>query len=382
MSAPSFGLTEADFLSKYRIDSTTFARCGIKWDELVAIAQHHCENYVVLMPVANYATERLRQLSDVHTLRLRIKDPEHLIEKIIRKNPDRSVPICRDNYENEVTDLIGIRALHLFKDQWKPIHDFVLNDWDTHEQPTAYVRAGDSPKFVEQLKESGCKVEEHAYGYRSVHYVIKASPGKRVHLIELQVRTVFEEGWSEIDHLVRYPNHSKEPLLKEFLVLFNTLAGNADEMGSYIKNLHLSLQHDAVKVEQLSHELKTKEADLAKTSEELKKAVASLNISENEKGDLQKQISKLTAKEHATIVMRQRPLDFMTIISSYGASSVIGIAASKDWPDMKDFKEGKGDETTFCTKCGTLFHDDSPTSFAPLSEERTPKACPTCRAKK
>ena len=61
-------------------------------------------------------------------------------------------------------------------------------------------------------------MEKHHFGYRSVHYLLKSLPGKRVHIAELQVRTLFEEGWSEIDHQVRYPRLSRDPRLEAFLV--------------------------------------------------------------------------------------------------------------------------------------------------------------------
>ena len=30
-----------------------------------------------------------------------------------------------DNYKNEMNDLIGIRVIHIFKDQWQDIHEFI-----------------------------------------------------------------------------------------------------------------------------------------------------------------------------------------------------------------------------------------------------------------
>ena len=296
MSFPKPTWNQASFFRKYRIDPKRFSACGVKWEELSAIAKDHCEKQTVLLPVAHHVSERLRILPDVHSLRVRIKDPEHLIEKIIREVSERKRPITVENYQDEITDLIGIRALHLFKDQWKPIHDFLTKNWNTHGRPTAYLRQGDSEKLAELLNESGCNVQYHDFGYRSVHYLLKVEAGQHLRIIELQVRTVFEEGWSEIDHLIRYPNHSKDQRLEEFLVLFNTLAGNADEMGSFIKNLSCSLHHDAVRIKETKQQLKDKKKDLQKSEETLKKAVARLNNSQREKTDLETRINELTAK--------------------------------------------------------------------------------------
>jgi len=36
-----------------------------------------------------------------------------------------------------------------------------------------------------------------------VHYLLVMQPTKQRYLCELQVRTIFEEGWSEVDHRIR-----------------------------------------------------------------------------------------------------------------------------------------------------------------------------------
>ena len=58
---------------------------------------------------------------------------------------------------------------------------------------------------------------------------------------EMQVRTVFEEAWSEIDHIIRYPYDVNNPILNEYLSIFNRIVGSADEMGTFIKNLKIQL---------------------------------------------------------------------------------------------------------------------------------------------
>lgn len=60
----------------------------------------------------------LQQVNEVHSVRWRIKQPEHLMAKIIRKRnngAEKYNKISVDNYQKIVTDLIGIRVLHLFK---------------------------------------------------------------------------------------------------------------------------------------------------------------------------------------------------------------------------------------------------------------------------
>jgi hypothetical protein len=48
-----------------------------------------------------------------------------------------------NNYKDEINDLIGIRVIHIFKDQWQEIHEFIVNTWKVIEI-TANVRDGDN----------------------------------------------------------------------------------------------------------------------------------------------------------------------------------------------------------------------------------------------
>ena len=84
-------------------------------------------------------------------------------------------------------------------------------------------------------------MKEHSDGYRSIHYITKTNFTKATVRCELQVRTIFEEGWSEIDHKVRYPDFTDDPLIRDFLHVFNRLSGAADEMGTFVNRLATDL---------------------------------------------------------------------------------------------------------------------------------------------
>lgn len=55
--------------------------------------------------------------------------------------------------------------------------------------------------------------------------------------MEIQGRTLFEEGWSEIDHDIVYPYFKDDEMLKDFSTLLNRLSGMADEMSSYFRRM-------------------------------------------------------------------------------------------------------------------------------------------------
>jgi putative GTP pyrophosphokinase len=240
----TFEISLADFLTKNRMSSELWERANISWDSLCLIATDHLARQTELSETAELCARVMQKLPKVHSVRWRVKNAEHLLEKIIRKRAaggdnNKYLAISLENYHEIVTDLVGLRALHLFKDECFEI-DTALRDSFAllqDEQPVAYVRAGDPPELIQRFEEAGHKVQQHAAGYRSVHYVVVSRPLHRQVAVEFQVRTIFEEGWSEIDHRIRYPNFSSDPQIAYFLRILNGLAGSADEMGSFVCGL-------------------------------------------------------------------------------------------------------------------------------------------------
>lgn len=228
------------FLDRNRIDKETWEKCGLEWDDLVAIAQDHELNKPHLLQTAEFFAKIIQGFNLVHSVRWRVKDTDHLLEKIIRKTAEGSEKykeISSSNYWEIITDLVGIRALHLFKDDVYGIDKLLRATWNPIENPIAYIRTGDPESLTNGFIDCGIEVKNHRSGYRSVHYVFASQPTKRKIIAEVQVRTIFEEGWSEIDHRIRYPNFSQNQLVGYFLTIFNRLAGSADEMGDFVKGL-------------------------------------------------------------------------------------------------------------------------------------------------
>jgi ppGpp synthetase/RelA/SpoT-type nucleotidyltranferase len=231
----------ADFLSNYGIKPECWDAAKIKRDDLLEIEADFISKSAEFTNSANYFANAVQALDRVHSVRWRIKDPKHLIEKIVRKRAsgiEKYLDISPVNYHEVVTDLIGVRAIHLFKEDLLPINNEIRSRWNLAERPIIYIREGD----VEGMTQSpDFSIEKHALGYRSAHYLIESSPSKQKVTAELQIRTIFEEGWSEIDHSLRYPNHSDNSDIKSILTIFNRMAGSADEIASFTLRLSRSL---------------------------------------------------------------------------------------------------------------------------------------------
>lgn len=241
MSLPPFVgyiniMTKEKFYHSYlrcQEDRILADRC---WDELEVILDDYRRIKPMLETTGQAVVNSLLACPHIHSINYRIKDEDHLLEKIIRRmktNPSES--ITRENYRNRITDLIGIRALHIFKEDWNGIHDFIIGGWDQAEKPTAYVRHGDADRILQYYRDKDCGVQEHKYGYRSVHYQLLTSPNNQTYQVEVQVRTLFEEAWGEIDHRVRYPYTLDNERMLRLSSILNQLSGNADELASFMR---------------------------------------------------------------------------------------------------------------------------------------------------
>ncbi|OXI88549.1 hypothetical protein CFB50_08605 [Burkholderia sp. AU33423] len=230
--------TESEFRQQNNIPDGQWEVAKIDWKTLLAIGRHHESQKNSLTRAVEAMARDLQSIDLVHSVRFRIKDTDHLLAKIIRKRVEGSekyADISVENYQTKITDLVGVRALHLFKEDLFRINQSILETWELEETPpVAYVRDGDQK---EKLEEAGFDVQSRTAHYRSVHYIISTSPRRKKILAELQVRTIFEEGWAEIDHTVKYPAYSNDESIAEFLGIFNRLAGAADEMGSFVRRM-------------------------------------------------------------------------------------------------------------------------------------------------
>lgn len=229
-------LAQDEFFENYNINLDDFKSTGLMFSDLITIQTDYDSKFQMYDDAGAGLVRILLRFESVHSVKYRIKNSEHLIEKIIRKSiADKSFKINISNYQEKIQDLIGIRIMHLFKSDWLSIHNKLTNTFKIMQKPEANLRKGD---FDVHFKDNGCKIKIHKAGYRSVHYLVKTEPTIKAMLAEIQVRTILEEAWSEIDHKIRYPYNLDNDLINQYLQIFNRMAGSADEMGDYVLQLN------------------------------------------------------------------------------------------------------------------------------------------------
>ncbi len=235
-------INKNEFLSEYNIEEKYLQEYGIDWEVLEKIYEDYSKYRKSYENHADLIGNILRGHPKVHSVKTRIKDEMHLLEKVIRKTEDRRKKYGEDfnftvaNYKDEITDLVGIRVIHIFKEDWEEIHNFISKMWKVMEI-VANIREGDNTKTFIEL---GIDVHSRLSGYRSVHYLIESYPTTEKVITEIQVRTIFEEGYGEIDHQLRYSLNEIPEILEQNLMLLNRIAGSSDEMASLINSLSKS----------------------------------------------------------------------------------------------------------------------------------------------
>ena len=175
----------------------------------------------------------------IHTVKNRLKDIDHLKKKIQRKW-DVENPLTPENLFERVTDLAGVRVLHLYQDQFEAIHNLITKqiengDWVYHENPVAYSWDPESRQYFEGL-ELTPKIKDSYY--TSIHYVVKPKSDSNI-CCEIQVRTLFEEIWGEIDHTINYPSPTDNKACREQLRVLSKLVSTGTRLADSIFRTHM-----------------------------------------------------------------------------------------------------------------------------------------------
>ncbi len=174
----------------------------------------------------------------VHSYKSRLKNRDHLRDKLVRKR-SQGREINAENFFWEVTDLAGVRILHLFQESFAEIDTVIRNrvsggDWYLSERPRAYTW---DPEAVQFFSGFDLDVSEKATSYTSVHYVIRPRQDSSI-CCEVQVRTLFEEIWGEVDHQLNYPTPTDSIACREQLKVLSKIVGAGSRLLDSLRRVH------------------------------------------------------------------------------------------------------------------------------------------------
>lgn len=249
-------LEKNEFLKKYNLENI-YNEEQLSWQKIENIYNNYLSRKDTIQDISQNLISVFvnNKLINVHSISARVKNEEHLIAKIIRNfqiNYNKYKIINETNYDKIVTDLIGLRILMKYKEQWEVPHDFITryfkndpdfymdynknnynlkNDLNEHiiiEKPLAYLKYGDPYIYKGKIPYKYTKKN-----YRSIHYVVKF---KNI-CCEIQLRTLAEEIYGEFDHDIRYPNKLNDNFLTKYTSNISLLTSSIDDIMSMFNTI-------------------------------------------------------------------------------------------------------------------------------------------------
>lgn len=156
--------------------------------------------------------ERALRLNDVgfHSIDYRVKSEQSAQQKLRTK---------RDRYRkvSDLHDLLGIRIITYFPDEVDRAAEIISAEFDLNSEDSVDKRS---------------TLEPDRFGYLSLHYVLKLSKARealpeyaafRGIQFELQIRSILQHAWAEIEHDLGYKHSAGVP--SEVRRRFSRLAG-------------------------------------------------------------------------------------------------------------------------------------------------------------
>jgi GTP pyrophosphokinase len=222
------------------------------------LVQHYVDNRQIL---TTFLQSLRRQVQGsqalrphIHSLSWRMKKSDHLKDKLERKlrkskSEGKAFSITVKNLLVKINDLAGLRILHLHTQQVEPIAKGLQELFDEEsytrvQGPTARTWDDESREFFRGINISTKKSPSL---YTSVHYVIKPNR-KTKYTCEIQVRTLMEEVWGEVDHTFNYPHRTKSLACREQIAALARATSTCTRLVDSIFRSHADAERTRLKL--------------------------------------------------------------------------------------------------------------------------------------
>lgn len=211
--------------------------------------------------VRDHFLELVEQFQGVHLQTSRIKTLDSLLVKVICKrhehlgDPDSLYfKIDGENYREIITDLIGMRLIINYRGKWEMIHNEIVQHFPYVEEklydeydlipmdkldknalvqiPTIYYAQGDN---IEPYRKYHIVPKLHNMGYRSIHYTVCFESV----YIEIQVRTIYDEAWSDCDHnyVYKQDENKSHSALEQVSQILCQMTNISNDLGEHMRQI-------------------------------------------------------------------------------------------------------------------------------------------------
>ncbi len=176
---------------------------------------------------------------NVHSVQARAKEPRSFGRKAAR--PDEADP-ARPKYPEplrDITDLAAVRIITYFPGTLPEIEIILKAEFE----------------IMERADKGQTLLEEERFGYQSIHYLVRMKGNRtqlpeyerfRDSIVEIQLRTILQHAWAEIEHDIQYKGASVIPVAirRRFMALAGMLEV-ADREFQAIQNADTELRESA-----------------------------------------------------------------------------------------------------------------------------------------
>jgi ppGpp synthetase/RelA/SpoT-type nucleotidyltranferase len=149
----------------------------------------------------------------IYLTKCRIKNPESVFLKIKRKKKSLK----------EIQDYAGLRRLWLFEKDIFEVHKFILRklkkQGDILEEFKMFNwQENDEDLFKAEAKRTFLHFDfdnsKKKSGYKSIHYIVKIIKSGKSYYVEIQLRTLLQDVWGELEHSLSYKKGTIHPHIK------------------------------------------------------------------------------------------------------------------------------------------------------------------------
>ncbi|HUD46455.1 MAG TPA: hypothetical protein VMR33_06475 [Candidatus Baltobacteraceae bacterium] len=140
----------------------------------------------------------------VHSIQARAKEIESFGRKVLEPSDIGPEEPRYPNPLTDITDLAGVRVITFFPRTLEEVGNFIRSEFNVTEK-------SDKAQLL---------LEEEKFGYSSIHYLVRLK-GNRTELLEysrfkgllaeIQVRTILQHAWAEIEHDIQYKSVNTIP---------------------------------------------------------------------------------------------------------------------------------------------------------------------------
>ncbi|SCW35801.1 ppGpp synthetase catalytic domain-containing protein (RelA/SpoT-type nucleotidyltranferase) [Ancylobacter rudongensis] len=196
--------------------------------------EHYAKNLPLYSAAEKSFRNLIQQLTDISEVQhpkviSRLKERDECIKKFSLKYRNEAENTESYKISDYITDIIGVRIVCLYETDMPKIENIIKENFDI-------ISITDKTKLLVG--------DIRTFGYKGVHFDIKLRKDRYVFpeykrlegvQVEVQLRSIVQDAWSEIEHKLRYKKQSP-PLLQRRVVRLAALFELADQEFSTIRD--------------------------------------------------------------------------------------------------------------------------------------------------